>query len=44
MWLAVLIDDPLFASPLRARLLPDRDGSDSFRLVWNRPDPRHASR
>ncbi|NHN86223.1 DUF736 family protein [Acetobacter musti] len=44
LWLAVLIDAPLFASPLRARLMPDRDGSDSFRLVWNRPDLRHASR
>ncbi|WP_408871480.1 DUF736 family protein [Gluconacetobacter sacchari] len=32
-----MIDDPLFARPLRARLLPDRDEHDTFHLVWNRP-------
>ncbi|MDN7353313.1 DUF736 domain-containing protein [Acetobacter senegalensis] len=37
LWLAVMIDDPLFARPLRARLLPDRDEHDTFHLVWNRP-------
>ncbi|WP_264813195.1 DUF736 domain-containing protein, partial [Gluconacetobacter sacchari] len=35
--LPVMIDDPLFARPLRARLLPDRDEHDTFHLVWNRP-------
>ncbi|MCP1196576.1 DUF736 domain-containing protein [Acetobacter senegalensis] len=44
LWLAVMIDDPLFARPLRVRLMPDRNSADSFRLIWNRPDPRHASR
>lgn len=37
LWLAVMIDDPLFARPLRARLLPDRDEHDMFHRVWNRP-------
>lgn len=37
LWLAVMIDDPLFARPLRARLLPDQDEHDTFHLVWNRP-------
>ncbi|GBQ48488.1 DUF736 domain-containing protein [Acidomonas methanolica] len=44
LWLAVMIDDPLFARPLRVRLMPDRDNADSFQLVWNRPEWRHGPR
>ena len=37
-FVAVLIDDPAFAQPLRANLF--KDGANSHVLVWNRPAKR----
>jgi len=35
---SAVIDSPIFQAPLNAALFPDREGPNTFSLVWNRPE------
>ena len=39
-YVSLLIDDPVFAQPLRANLFQADAGGSSFHLLWNRPSRR----
>ena len=39
-FVALLIDDPTLAQPVRANLFRDNDGGSAWSLHWNRPQKR----
>jgi uncharacterized protein (DUF736 family) len=41
-YVSLLIDDPMFVQPLRARLFRDDDAGASWSLHWSRPAKREA--
>lgn len=39
-YVSLLIDDPVFAQPIRANLFQAEASGSSFHLLWNRPPKR----
>jgi uncharacterized protein (DUF736 family) len=39
-YVSLLIDDPVFGQPIRAKLFPAEAKGSTFHLLWNRPPKR----